>query len=104
MPLSFRVRFGAVRTGETWGQAGIGMDPNEPIYELVADPNRPGVLYAASGLSGVFYTTDGAQTWLRISDGLSNMNVRGLGLSADGLTLDAGTVGSGVYRRTSRRL
>ena len=84
--------------GQTWQQTAAGMDPNEPIYEITADPNRPGVLYASSGLSGVFYTTDHAQTWLRISEGLAFTNVRGLGLSADGLTLCAGTVGGGVFR------
>jgi photosystem II stability/assembly factor-like uncharacterized protein len=84
--------------GQTWQQTAAGMDPNEPIYEIAADPNRPGVLYASSGFSGVFYTIDGAQTWLRVSEGLDFTNVRGLGLSADGLALYAGTVGGGVYR------
>ena len=49
------------------------------------------------GREEVFYTTDGAQLWQRISDGLSNTNVRGLGLSVDGSILYAGTIGGGVY-------
>jgi photosystem II stability/assembly factor-like uncharacterized protein len=84
--------------GQTWQQTAAGMDPNEPIYEITADPTRPGVLYASSGLSGVFYSTDHAQTWSRVSKGLTFTSVRGLGLSADGLTLYAGTVGGGVFR------
>jgi photosystem II stability/assembly factor-like uncharacterized protein len=84
--------------GQTWQQAAVGMDPNEPVYEIVADTNRQGVLYASSGLSGVFYTTDGGQTWMRLSDGLTHLNVHGLGLSSDGSVLYAGTVGSGVFR------
>jgi len=84
--------------GQTWEQIAAGMDPNEPIYELIADTNRQGVIYASSGLSGVFYTTDGGQTWIRLSDGLTHLNVHGLGLSSDGSVLYAGTVGSGVFR------
>jgi photosystem II stability/assembly factor-like uncharacterized protein len=84
--------------GLTWQQSAGGMDPNEPLYEIIADSNRPGVLYASSDLSGVFLSTDGAQTWRRITDGLVNASVRGLSLSADGLTLYAGSIGGGVYR------
>jgi photosystem II stability/assembly factor-like uncharacterized protein len=84
--------------GQTWTQAAAGMDPNEPVYELVPDRNRPGVWYASSGMSGVFYTTDGGQMWQRLTDGLTNQNVRGLALSRDGSVLYAGTVGSGVFR------
>jgi photosystem II stability/assembly factor-like uncharacterized protein len=47
--------------------AGVGVwTPLGPdggsIWNLVADPSAPGVLYAGTG-GGVFKTTDGAQTW-----------------------------------------
>jgi photosystem II stability/assembly factor-like uncharacterized protein len=84
--------------GQTWQQVSAGMDPNEPIYSILPDPNRPGVLYASSGFFGVFYSTDGAATWQNLNNGLTFTNVRGLALSEDGSVLYAGTVGGGVFR------
>lgn len=75
-----------------------GTDPNEPTYKLVPDPNRAGVWYAGSGMSGAFYTTDSGQMWQRLADGLTNQNVGGLALSRDGSVFRADTVGSGVFR------
>jgi photosystem II stability/assembly factor-like uncharacterized protein len=90
--------FRSTDNGQTWSQIAAGMDPNEPIYELLPDPSHPGVWYASSGLSGVFYSTDGGMMWQRLSNGLTNLNVRGLALSQDGSVLYAGTIGSGVFR------
>jgi photosystem II stability/assembly factor-like uncharacterized protein len=84
--------------GQTWQQVSAGMDPNEPIYSILPDPNRPGVLYASSGFSGVFYSTDSAATWQTLTNGLTFLSVRGLALSDDGSVLYAGTVGKGVFR------
>ena len=82
----------------TWTQAAAGMDPNEPIYDLILDPSRPGVLYASSWLSGVFVSTDGAQSWQKLGNGLSFTAVRQLALSTDGTVLYAATRGGGPFR------
>lgn len=97
------VVFKSEDSGESWSQVAVGMDPNDPIMELVADPNRQGVLYAASNWSGVYYTTDGAKTWFKLNDGLDVIHTACLALSSDGSVLYAGTNkfganGAGVFR------
>jgi photosystem II stability/assembly factor-like uncharacterized protein len=84
--------------GQSWQNSMAGMDPNEPVHQILPDPNRPGVLYVSSAMSGVFYSTDGGQMWQRLSDGLTHSAVHGLALSSDGAVLYAGTIGGGAFR------
>jgi photosystem II stability/assembly factor-like uncharacterized protein len=84
--------------GETWEQAGFGMDPNEEIADLLPDPNRPGVIYAGSRSSDVFVSTNGADSWQRLSDGFPDVRAEQLALSGNGSILYAGTGIRGVYR------
>lgn len=84
--------------GETWGQAGFGMDPNEEIADLLPDPNRPGVIYAGTKRSGVYVSTNGADSWQNISDGFPDVRAEQLALSENGSVLYAGTGIRGVYR------
>ena len=88
--------------GETWQQTASGMDPNEPVADLLPDPQHPGVIYAASRWSGVFVSTDGGNAWRQINQGLARKDVMVLALSADGSVLYAGTAsgsgGAGVWR------
>jgi photosystem II stability/assembly factor-like uncharacterized protein len=88
--------------GTTWEQAAVGMDPNEPVIDILPDPNRPGVVYASSKLSGVFVSADWAQTWQQMNDGLERRDIQVLALSDDGTVLYAGTAagsgGAGAWR------
>jgi photosystem II stability/assembly factor-like uncharacterized protein len=84
--------------GETWTQASAGMDPNEPVFDLAADPNRPGVFYVSSWQSGVLATADHGGSWRQLAGGLSFFGMRALALSEDGTVLYAGTRGGGVFR------
>ncbi|MBW1880011.1 MAG: hypothetical protein JRJ84_16740 [Deltaproteobacteria bacterium] len=65
---------------------------------MVVDPLRPGVAYAGSPMTGVFYTTDGGATWTVHDTGMRNRGVIALALSADGEVLYAATEGAGVSR------
>jgi photosystem II stability/assembly factor-like uncharacterized protein len=84
--------------GETWGQASVGMDPNERLVDLLPDPHRPGVIYAASDASGIYVSTNGATTWQKINQGLDFRTMTHLALSNDGSVLYAGSAGAGVFR------
>ena len=81
--------------GTHWQQASSGL-PSTYVSALVADPARPGHLYAATQL-GVFRTVDGAHSWEPFSAGLAPANVSTLAISPDGSRLHAGTVGGGIY-------
>jgi photosystem II stability/assembly factor-like uncharacterized protein len=84
--------------GESWSEARAGMDPNEPIIEILPEPNRAGVIYASSRFSGVFDSLDGAQTWQLLDDGFPQIASESLALSKDGSVLYAGTGVAGVFR------
>ena len=84
--------------GETWVQSAAGMDPNEPVFDLVADPNRAGVFYVSSWQSGVLVSVDGGHSWASLTNGLDFFHMRALALSQDGSVLYAGTRGRGVFR------
>ena len=66
--------------------------------DILADPSHPGVFYIATALSGVLYTADGGDTWLKAGSGDRYTNVRSLALSQDGTVLYAGTHRSGAWR------
>ena len=78
------------------------------VSDLVADPRRPGTVYAATecpftgGLPltgrGVLRSTDSGRTWSSFSDGLDARCIRTLALSPDGRHLFAGAAAQGVHR------
>jgi hypothetical protein len=50
------------------------------------------------GGRGVLRSTDGGRTWVNVSGGLQNLDVRSLAASDDGKWLFAGTDQGGVHR------
>ncbi len=78
------------------------------IADVVFDPVRPGVAYAAAACSyvsglprggrGVLRTTDGGRTWSSFAQGLDDLCVRALAIAPDGRTLFAATARAGVQR------
>jgi hypothetical protein len=48
--------------GQTWTQAAAGMDPNEPVYQVLPDPNRLVCCMPVRDCP-VFVSTDSAQIW-----------------------------------------
>jgi photosystem II stability/assembly factor-like uncharacterized protein len=95
--------------GTTWQPTGAGLPQqrakthsgtwimvNGDVAALAIDPAHPDTLYAATGWSGVFRSTDSGGSWHPFNAGLTDHTVRALALDATGRTLYAGTVGGGV--------
>ena len=85
---------GASTAGTDWQRPTSSMP--SPLWSLVADPARPGRLYAGTE-QGVFRTVDGGHTWEAFSAGLTSTYVSTLRISPDGSRLHAGTAGGGVF-------
>jgi photosystem II stability/assembly factor-like uncharacterized protein len=66
------------------------------VNRLALDPSHPDVLYAATG-AGIFKSVDGGSNWTPANEGLTNLEVRSLGIDRRGKTLYAGT-NEGVFR------
>lgn len=83
--------------GQTWKPIDLGGFPTGiHVYDLIADPGRPGTLYAGTFL-GVYRSTDRGDTWQRFGQGLPMVRVYDLSLTPDGNTLHVGTGGRGVW-------
>ena len=91
--------------GRTWRQTLSRVR----VESLVADPARPGVVYAgAEADAGIYRSTDDGITWAPFDDGLPALahggnsfagGVAALVFSPDGRRLYAGVPGSGVFAR-----
>ena len=81
--------------GQTWQRIdGLGFSP---IYDLVADPTRPGELLAGTAEQGVMRSLDDGVTWQPYNEGLESAQVRHLAFDPrDSGRLWAGTAG-GVH-------
>jgi photosystem II stability/assembly factor-like uncharacterized protein len=66
------------------------------VRALAFDPTRPETLYAGTVGGGVFVTADGGRLWRPLTEGLRNLAVLSLFVTAEGEPF-AGTVG-GVHR------
>ena len=87
--------FHSTDNGATWEGPPAPPDIGR-VSSLVADPVRPGRLYASTDL-GVFRTVDGARTWHPFSAGLGSLGAGPLLISPDGGQLHVGTTGGGVF-------
>ncbi|OGG45425.1 MAG: hypothetical protein A3F84_06355 [Candidatus Handelsmanbacteria bacterium RIFCSPLOWO2_12_FULL_64_10] len=106
--------------GETWYHAVAGSPWRNTFYDLVCDPARPGVLYAAASdqhdiphwtnietirpTGGVVMSTDSGKTWRTISGGLPQAPATSLCIDPtsppDNRTIYVALMGQGVYRTT----
>jgi photosystem II stability/assembly factor-like uncharacterized protein len=74
------------------------MDPQAIVRALAIDPTNPTILYAGDLRTGCYRSSDGGQTWHKMSNGLHTRAVKSLAISSDGSTLYAATEGEGVFR------
>ncbi|HOX25471.1 MAG TPA: glycosyl hydrolase [Candidatus Krumholzibacteria bacterium] len=81
--------------GLTWSPI-AGNLPEAPVNDLLACPERPGLLFVATDL-GVYQTTQGGSVWSLVADGLPNVVVTHLAWNAARDELLAGTYGRSVY-------
>jgi photosystem II stability/assembly factor-like uncharacterized protein len=89
--------------GDTWQtiQAEGPQDTPVLVRSLLVDPHQPTQLYAASWANGVSRSSDGGETWTTVNNGLTNLEVNSLVVSAvDPVTLYASTP-NGIFRSTN---
>jgi len=72
--------------------------PDVPVTSVVLDPRFEEILYSATRL-GVYWSTDGGDSWAPFDEGLPNCVVSEMQLRVTDMTLYASTFGRGVYRR-----
>ena len=70
--------------------------PHRYITALVVDSSNSGQVYAGT-LNGVYRSDDAGETWVRVSSGLYDLNIRALSLGNQPGWIAAAT-GDGVYR------
>jgi uncharacterized repeat protein (TIGR02543 family) len=97
-----------VLTGTPSAQAAdTGTWTQLPLYErrllcLAIDPLTPSTLYAGTGGSGVFRSTNDGTTWTAVNTGLTDPWIWSLAVNPlTPTTLYAGTDGRGVFRSTN---
>src|SRR5262245_10124989 len=71
------------------------------IQVLAIDPVTPSILYAGTGGSGIFKSTDSGENWSAANTGLSSPIVSAFAIDpATPTTVYAGTLGGGVFKST----
>ena len=80
--------------GKTW-KAVLTISPHTGVTDVVMDPTDPSIMYAASFQrqrkaysfvgggpeSGIYKSTDGGDTWRRVTEGLPNRDIGRIGLA-----------------------
>jgi photosystem II stability/assembly factor-like uncharacterized protein len=97
----FQGTIGAATT--TWKRidgSGFTALPNLPFSSVVANPNKPGHLYAAGDI-GVFFSPDNGAHWLRADYGLPNTPIYQLVFDSTNNTLLAATHGRAIWRASA---
>ena len=86
--------------GKTWEPT---MDIDMDVHQVLADPSRAGLVFAASA-RGLGITEDGGRSWTFVTDGLHRTYCRAVALCEDSVLVSAssGPRGgqAGIYRRT----
>lgn len=106
--------------GKTW-KAVLAVDAHTGVTDVVMDPGRPDILYAATyqrrrhvwGMvdggpgSGIFKSLDGGQTWTKLKEGLPKEDMGRIGLAVpEGepdtvyATIEAANKAGGFFRST----
>lgn len=93
---------GVVRSTNDGGSWTDTMDIEADVHQVIADPGRAGRAYAASA-RGLAVTTDGANTWEFLTEGLHSTYCRAVAVSALAVFVSASRGPRGrdaaVYRR-----
>jgi uncharacterized protein (TIGR03437 family) len=82
--------------GQTWRDIS-GDLPDVPVTALAPDPTQAGTLYLGTDI-GVFQTTDGGGTWVRLGNGMPRVATFMVRYHAASRSLVVATHGRGMYR------
>ncbi|MFY9587505.1 MAG: hypothetical protein WAT66_08635 [Actinomycetota bacterium] len=86
--------------GETW--RATSMDINADVHQVLAHPETPGLVFAATAV-GLATSTDGGETWDFSEDGMHASYCRAVAIAGDTLLVSASKSHtgrqSGLYRR-----
>ncbi len=82
--------------GQTWRDIS-GDLPDVPVTAIAVDPTQTGTLYIGTDL-GVFETTDGGATWVRLGNGMPRVATFMVRYQAATRSLVVATHGRGMYR------
>ena len=89
--------FHTENAGSSWSRIGETL-PDHMLIELLLDTQNAGVMYVGHR-EGVSRSDDRGVTWETRNMGLTNLNIRALGMSPlDSKVLYAGTNGKGLFR------
>ncbi len=82
--------------GKTWISIAGDLPERGPTYTIVQDHIEPELLFVGTE-SGVFFTLDGGEKWVRLKAGIPTIAVRDLEIQRRESDLVAGTFGRGFY-------
>ncbi len=89
-------------TAPTWVAAGSGI-PDIPVNAFVIDPANSSNLYAGTDI-GVYFSTDGGNSWLPFSSGLPRVAVFDMAFQNANRFLRIATHGRGIWNNTDAPL
>ena len=84
--------------GTTWQRQVRGLDHQSPLMAFAIAPTSPSHLYLTTAGDGLYESADSGRTWRRNNQGLPELSLDKVAVSAAGLVLVAGHDGN-LYRR-----
>lgn len=82
--------------GKTWKDISSNLPDRTLLWRIVQDHEKSDLLFLGTEY-GVYCTTDGAQSWIKLKGGFPNISVRDLAIQKRENDLVAGTFGRGIY-------
>ncbi len=82
--------------GRNWSSISNNLPERGSVYALEEDPVDPNLLFAGTEF-GLFYTSNGGNTWIQLKTGLPTIAVRDIAIQPRENDLVIGTFGRGFY-------
>lgn len=82
--------------GKTWKNIANNLPERTLLWRIVQDHENSKLMFLGTEF-GVYFTVDGAQTWMKMKGGMPNISVRDLAIQKRENDLVAATFGRGIY-------
>ncbi len=82
--------------GKTWEDISNNLPDRTLLWRIVQDHENQNLMFLGTEF-GVYFTKDGAKTWVKLKGGFPNISVRDLAIQKRENDLIAGTFGRGIY-------